>query len=67
MSEKKKSCDSNKKVEISSVPPCGAPETAFEMLTSYGTYEIQSTANTENIFPTVAQGIPKSRKRKSRK
>lgn len=34
----------------------GNPETAFEMVNKYGTYEIQPTADTENPFPTIAQG-----------
>lgn len=35
-----------------------SPETDYEMLNKYGTYEIQPTAETENFFPTVAQGMP---------
>ena len=34
----------------------GMPETAFDMVNRYGTYNIQSTAETENAYPAVAQG-----------
>ena len=44
-----------------------SPETPFEMVNKYGTYEIQPTAETENSFPTIAQGLPKHRKKPSTK
>ena len=37
----------------------GLPETAFDMVNRYGTYEIQSTADTENQYPCIAQGFNK--------
>ncbi len=40
----------------SSTAVIGEPETVFEMINKYGTYEIQPTADTDNIFPTIAQG-----------
>lgn len=46
-------------VDVSSVPVTGMPETAFDMVNRYGTYNIQSTADTENMYPTVAQGFNK--------
>ncbi len=42
-----------------------SPETPFEMVNKYGTYEIQPTAETENSFPAIAQGLPKHRKKPS--
>lgn len=36
-----------------------ASKDAFDMINEYGTYEIQPTANTENTFPAIAQGLPK--------
>ncbi len=42
-----------------------SPETPYEMVNKYGTYEIQPTAETENSFPTIAQGLPKHRKKPS--
>ncbi len=35
------------------------PETAEEMVNCYGTYEIQSTADTDNQYPAIAQGFNK--------
>ncbi|MEE1239620.1 MAG: hypothetical protein UHO61_06825 [Acutalibacteraceae bacterium] len=43
--------------DISSEPFGGMPETAFEMVNRYGTYEIQATADTENMYPAIAQGF----------
>lgn len=39
--------------------PADLPETAEEMVNKYGTYEIQSTAETENQYPAIAQGFNK--------
>ena len=39
------------------------PETAFELVNKYGTYEIQPTADSDNDFPKIAQGLPKKQKR----
>ncbi|MBO5944946.1 MAG: hypothetical protein J6Q50_06610 [Clostridia bacterium] len=44
-----------------------SPEIPYEMVNKYGTYEIQPTAETENSFPTIAQGLPKHRKKPSTK
>lgn len=41
------------------------PETPYEMVNKYGTYEIQPTAETEKAFPTIAQGLPKNAKKPS--
>ena len=35
----------------------GQPEDAFELINQYGTYNIQPTADTENVFPAIAQGL----------
>ncbi|HCH28541.1 MAG TPA: hypothetical protein DEW35_03435 [Ruminococcaceae bacterium] len=32
---------------------------AHDIATRYGTYEIQPTADTENAFPAIAQGLSK--------
>lgn len=42
-----------------------SPESPYEMVNKYGTYEIQPTAETANDFPTIAQGLPKHRKKPS--
>lgn len=37
----------------------GAPADCFDLANQYGTYEIQRTADTENFFPAIAQGLAK--------
>ncbi len=37
----------------------GLPQTAFDMINRYGTYEIQATAETENQYPAIAQSFNK--------
>ncbi len=33
------------------------PETAYEMINKYGTYNIQPTADTSNNYPAIAHGL----------
>ncbi len=35
------------------------PETAEEMVNCFGTYEIQPTADNDNMYPAIAQGFNK--------
>ena len=35
------------------------PETAEEQVNCFGTYEIQSTADNDNMYPAIAQGFNK--------
>ena len=57
---------SNKKRDLS-VPSAiavqGNPETAFELINKYGTYNIQPTAESDNDYPKIAQGIESKGKR----
>lgn len=55
---KKKNKKVNMEIAVESIG--GAPETAFDLVRKYGTYEIQPTADTANVFPTIAQGMPKT-------
>jgi hypothetical protein len=48
-------------------PVFGQPETCDELLHKYGTYNIQPTADNENSFPKISQGLPSSRKKKNYK
>lgn len=50
--------------EISATPVFGQPENAIEMVNKYGTYEIQPTADSDNEFPAIAQGLPKKKGKK---
>lgn len=52
--------------EISSTPVFGQPDDAFEQINKYGTYQIQPTAETENDYPAIAQGLPEKEKKKHR-
>ena len=59
--KKKKTEEPNVELSVQSVT--GEPETSYEMLRKYGTYEIQPTADTKHDFPTpkAFQKKPKSR------
>lgn len=37
----------------------GVPESCFDLVNMYGTYNIQPTADTENVFPLIAHGLPR--------
>lgn len=40
----------------------GVPESCFDIVNRYGTYNIQPTADTENTFPLIAPGLPKQQR-----
>lgn len=48
-------------------PVFGSPETCDEIINKYGTYEVQDTADSDNDFPKISQGLPTSRKEKNYK
>ncbi len=48
----------NVPIDIPATPFRACPETCEEMVNTYGTYEIQATADSENDFPAIAQGNP---------
>ena len=54
----------NKKKITKSDYVVSQPETTFELLNKYGTYEIQPTCDSDNDFPKIAQGLPKEENRK---
>lgn len=37
----------------------GVPESTRDIINMYGTYNVQRTADTENVFPMIAPGLPK--------
>lgn len=57
----KKNKDNTASVESYDI---GNAEDCFELVNKYGTYEIQPTADTENAFPKIEQGLPKKKHRK---
>ena len=42
----------------------GQPYTVSELIHKYGTYEIQPTADSDNDYPKISQGLPKKELRK---
>lgn len=36
----------------------GQPDSCWDMVNKYGTYEIQPTQDSENSYPRIAQGLP---------
>ena len=34
-------------------PVCGAPIDVWDQINKYGTYEVQDTTDTDNVFPTI--------------
>ncbi len=49
----------NPPLEISVQGYAPPPETCEEMINTFGTYNIQPTANSEQAFPAIAQATPK--------
>ena len=39
-------------------PYFGQPESAFDLINKYGTYNIQPTNEQENPFPAIMQALP---------
>lgn len=53
----------DKELEYAVKPIESEPETSFDMVNKYGTYEIQPTCERQNEWPTIAQGVPKNYKK----
>jgi len=41
----------------------GDPESCFDLVNQYGTYNIQPTADGDHTFPLIAPGLPRKWKR----
>ena len=52
-----------KYTDTSSKTVFGQPETAFELINKYGTYNIQPTCDSDNDFPKISQEISENDKR----
>ena len=50
--------------EMSVTAILGQPETPFDLVNKYGTYEIQPTNDSDNDFPKISQGLPNPKFRK---
>lgn len=44
-------------------PHFGQPDDCLDLINQYGTYNIQPTSDTENLFPLIAPGLPGQWKR----
>ena len=42
-------------------PVLGDVVDAEDMINKYGTYNIQPTADTKNLFPQISQGLPRQK------
>ena len=66
MSEKRKPVNDGMGMPYCETPSAepfyGQPESCFDLVNMYGTYEIQRTADTDNVFPTIAHGLTESEK-----
>ena len=57
----------NKKIS-SDTAPQGDVFDAQDVVNKYGTYNIQPTADTKNLFPQISAGLPRQKKdKKNRK
>lgn len=64
MSKKKNTEKKDPMIEIPANPFDPTPDRPLEIVNTYGTYEIQPTADTENDFPAIAQGTPEGFKKR---
>ena len=55
----------NTNTSVSAQDVASQPETVYELLNKSGTYEIQPTSDSDNDFPKIAQGLPKTVNRKT--
>ena len=44
----------------------GWPDSEDDVVNKYGTYEVQDTADTDNRYPLIAQGMPTQAKERFR-
>lgn len=63
----KKKLTSHKRLDESTANIQGNPKSVYGMLNKYGTYEIQPTADTDNAFPAISQGLSKIEQARQRK
>lgn len=54
MREEKKGFPYDPAPDVNRFP--GVPESGFDLVNEYGTYNIQPTADTDNLFPLIAPG-----------
>lgn len=55
--------DNDKKISAAD-PPQGDVFDAEDTVNKFGTYNIQPTADTKNLFPQISQGLPRQKANK---
>ena len=58
--------DKNKKISSAEAPQSDVFD-AEDMVNKYGTYNVQPTADTKNLFPQISQGLPGQEEIKEKK
>ena len=53
MNEEKRPLPSPDDVELRANPVLGEPVDVWDQINKYGTYEVQDTTDTDNVFPTI--------------
>lgn len=51
-------------INPSLMKPTGPAETPLQLINKYGRCNVQSTCDTENEYPQIAQGLPKNTPKK---
>ena len=55
----------NKSIKVNDTPSMATsdePYDVFDMVNTYGTFNVQQTANTDDVYPAISQGLPKDHK-----
>ncbi len=65
MGKRKGGCKRDEK-ELSATSIIGQPETVYDMVNKYGTYEIQPTNDSDNEYPMISQGLPTNNRKEYR-
>ncbi|MBQ7088072.1 MAG: hypothetical protein IJN04_00295 [Clostridia bacterium] len=53
MSDKKRPLPSPEDIELRANPVLGEPVDVWDQVNKYGTYEVQDTTDTDNVFPCI--------------
>ena len=53
MNEEKRPLPSPDEMEMAVNPVLGEPVDVWDQVNKYGTYEVQDTTDTDNVFPTI--------------
>lgn len=69
--EKKQNENTENKMPYRQTPSCdpvfGQPESCYDVVNKYGTYNIQPTADTSNEYPAISHGLSKEERKRKEK